>query len=198
MQEFDPAELKKLYIPPVDSHKGQNGKLLLIGGSHLFHVASLWALSIASKIVDMVYYASVPENNELVRQAKAEFRNGIVIPRSRIDDYINEADCILIGPGLPRPEGVMSGDDDTKALTETLLKKYPNKKWVIDGGSLQVIEPEILPKNCIVTPHQKEFNTLFDSKFKIKDLRIKADDVSEMAKMYECTIVLKGEKDIIS
>lgn len=102
MQTFDRSDLKKLYIPPSDSHKGQNGKLLFIGGSHLFHAASLWALTIASRIVDMVFYASVPENNKIVQEAKQEFRNGIVIPRHEIESYADEADCILIGPGMVR------------------------------------------------------------------------------------------------
>ncbi len=35
MQDFDISELKELYMPPADSHKGQNGKLLLVGGSDL-------------------------------------------------------------------------------------------------------------------------------------------------------------------
>lgn len=161
MHEFNPEILKKLYLPPAGSHKGQNGKLLIIAGSRLFHAASLWPLQVASRIVDMVFYSSVPENNELVQKAKEEFRNGIVVPRSKINHYIEEADCILIGPGLPREEGVGEGDDDTKILTESLLAKYPHKKWVIDGGSLQVISPDILPKNSIVTPHHGEFKTLF-------------------------------------
>jgi len=52
------------------SHKGQNGKVLLIGGSELFHAASRWSLDILSAMVDMVFYSSVPENNELIHQAK--------------------------------------------------------------------------------------------------------------------------------
>src|SRR6266436_4744781 len=104
MKEFNPAELKKLYIPSSSSHKGQNGKLMIIGGSHLFHAASLWALEIAAKIVDMVFYSSVPENNEIVFQAKKEFRNGIIVPRNQIENYIEEADCVLLGPGMMRAE----------------------------------------------------------------------------------------------
>ena len=42
MQSFTPDLLKELYLPPSASHKGQNGKLMVIGGSHLFHAASLW------------------------------------------------------------------------------------------------------------------------------------------------------------
>src|SRR6266436_10101426 len=104
MKSFSPEILKQLYTPPPNSHKGQNGKLMVIGGSHLFHAASLWALEIASKIVDMVFYSSVPENNEIVFQAKKEFRNGIIVPRNQIENYIEEADCVLLGPGMMRAE----------------------------------------------------------------------------------------------
>ncbi len=190
MEKFEPKLLQQLYKPSGDSHKGQNGKLLLIGGSKLFHAASLWSLQVASRIVDMVFYASIPENNEIVEKAKEEFRNGIVVPRSKLEDYIEEVDCILIGPGLPRKEGEEEGDDDTKALTEALLKKYPNKKWVIDGGSLQTISAEFLPQNAILTPHNKEFATLFG-------MQPSAANVSEMAKKYGVVIILKGEKDIV-
>src|SRR3989339_2264260 len=94
--------LKKIYLPAAGSHKGQNGRLLIIGGSKLFHAASLWALQVASRIAALVHYSSVPEDNKLVAKLKKEFRNGIVIPRSEIENYIEEDDCILIGPGMVR------------------------------------------------------------------------------------------------
>lgn len=190
METFNPSVLDNLYKPASSSHKGDNGKLLLIGGSKLFHAASLWSLQVASRIVDMVFYASVPENNELVSKAKEEFRNGIIISRSKIDDYMEEVDCILIGPGLPREAGVEPGDDDTKILSENLLRKYPHKKWVIDGGSLQVIDPSLLPTGAILTPHHVEFKTLFG-------VEPTAQNADQMAKKYNVIIVLKGEKDIV-
>ena len=98
MQEFNPEELNKLYIPASSSHKAQNGKVMLIAGSKLFHAASIWPLTTISRIVDMVFYASTTENNEIVTKMKEQFLNGIVIPREKIDDYILESDCILIGP----------------------------------------------------------------------------------------------------
>lgn len=160
MEELDENILKNLYRPPKDSHKGQNGKLLLIGGSKLFHAASLWALKVASRIVDLVHYASIPENNALVQKAKEEFRDGIVIPRSKIEDYIEEDDCILIGCGMER-------DGETRDLTEKLLKKYPHKKWVVDAGALQMMEPEWIPKEAILTPHKQEFEQIFNIKYQI-------------------------------
>ncbi len=180
----------KLYTPPSKSHKGQNGKLMIIGGSKLFHAASLWPLTVASRIVDMVFYSSVEENNGIVQQLKKEFRNGIIVPRSKVRDYIEEVDCILIGPGLPRKNGEEEGDDDTKNLTEDLLKNFPDKKWLIDGGSLQTIDPKFIPKNAILTPHPKEFEMLFK-------IPANQKNTVEMAKKYNCVILLKGPTDII-
>lgn len=168
-------DIKKLSVPAAGSHKGQNGRLLVIGGSHLFHAASLWSLTVASRIVDLVHYSSVPENNELV---KHEFRNGIVVPRRDIDAYIEEDDVILIGPGMTR-------DDETKTLTDTLFAKYPKKQWVIDAGSLQMMDKALIPPHAILTPHHQEYAHLFGN-----------FDIAEAAKKYQCMILLKGEKDI--
>ena len=196
MEKFDSTQLKNLYIPAPDSKKGENGKVLVIGGSHLFHSSAFWALEIASKIADMVYFSSTPMNNEIVKKLKTKFLNGIVIPRDKVEDYIEEADSILIGPGLTRPTGEETGDDDTKILTERLLTKFPNKKWVIDGGSLQVIEPEIIPKTAIITPNRKEFRILFGSMN--YESGIMEEKVSGLARKFGFTILLKGPVDIVS
>lgn len=163
------------YLPHIrriqpSSHKGQNGKVLVIGGSELFHSASRWALDIVSAMVDMVFYSSVPINNELIKQAKGEFWDGVVVPRGELESYVQEADVVLIGPGMTRNEQEeervpikfstptpKQWQEDTYAVTNYLLSQYPNKKWVIDAGALQMVEPKLLNRNCILTPHQKEF-----------------------------------------
>lgn len=175
--------LQQLTLGQPDSHKGQNGRLLLIGGSALFHAASLWSLTVASRIVDLVHYASVPENNDIVKEAKKEFRNGIVIRREDINDYIEEDDCILIGPGMDRTE-------ETRMLTNALLKKYPQKQWVIDAGALQMIDISIIPNHAILTPHHQEFAILQG-----KDNQ---QTPEEFAKIHQCIIVLKGPIDTIT
>jgi len=190
VEKFNPEDSKKLYQPSSASHKGQNGKLLIIGGSHLFHSASLWSLKVASRIVDMVFYSSVTENNKIVQDLKEEFRDGIVVPRNKVEEYIQEADCVLIGPGLPRKNGEENGDDCTQDLTTQLLREYSEKKWVIDGGSLQVIDPSIIPHKAIITPHHMEFKTLFGTEGNEKT-------ASNMAKKYDITILLKGESDVV-
>lgn len=183
MEEFDAKELKKLYRSKKASHKGQNGKLLLIGGSKLFHAASMWALEVASRIVDMVFYASTPVNEAIVKQQKERFGDGIVVPKGELEEYLEEADCVLIGPGMERGE-------ETEERVNGLLKKYPDKKWVIDGGALQMMDKNLLTETMIVTPHSKEFKLLFG-------VEASKERVKQMAKKYGCTIVLKGPEDVV-
>lgn len=179
MEEFDVKTLNQLYRPPKDSHKGQNGKLLVIGGSNLFHSASMWSLEVASRIVDMVFYSSVPVNEAIVRKQKERFSDGIIVPPGKLDEYIEEADCALIGPGMDRSEM-------TREKTNTLLRKHAAKKWVVDGGALQVMDRNLLNDKLIVTPHHKEYEILFGK-----------EPIEAMAKKYGCTIVLKGREDFI-
>ena len=65
MQELDSSVLKNLYKPASGSHKGDNGKVLIIAGSKLFHAASLWPLMVASRIVDMVFYSWIVPKSSL-------------------------------------------------------------------------------------------------------------------------------------
>jgi hydroxyethylthiazole kinase-like uncharacterized protein yjeF len=178
--------LKHIRLPAKNSHKGENGKLLIIGGSELFHAASAWSLKVASRIVDMVFYSSVPENNLLIQEAKKHFWDGVVVPRGEVENYLKESDCILIGPGMTR-------DQETADLTNHLLKSYPEKKWVIDAGALQMMDASLLNAQMIITPHHKEFSRVFGEV---------SDDVEGVRKQSAShggvTIVLKGPKDIAS
>jgi NAD(P)H-hydrate epimerase len=182
MQKKPPISIKdalaKLYSPASNSHKGQNGKLLIIGGSELFHAASKWSLDVASKIVDMVFYSSVPSNNKLIREAKKNFWTGIVIKRQQIKNYVNEADVILIGPGMDR-------SFYTKFLVNKLLKKYPHKKWVIDAGALQMANIKLLNENHIITPHHQEMALL----------QKKNPNFDEQNFQANCFCLLKGQTD---
>lgn len=215
-----PSELKLISLPKRASHKGQNGRLLIIGGSHLFHAASLWALKVATRIVDLVHYSSVSENNQLVSDLKKEFRDGIVVERSEIESYIEEDDCILIGPGMMRSDGTQGemgkgkgesfADIDkiedegiqTAELTNYLLRKYPQKQWVIDAGALQMLDVDLIPKNAVLTPHLQEFSQLVEKDEKLgikkfgKDVSLK-EQIEMFAKRHQCILIVKGETDLI-
>lgn len=181
-----------IVLPQPTSHKGENGKVLVIGGSELFHAASKWSLDIASRLVDMVFYSSVPENNELVKQAKGEFWNGIVIRREDVDSYVEEADAIVIGPGMTRTP-------DTAEIVDRLAATYPDKKWVADAGALQMISPKLLTPSMIITPHQQEFSQLL-KRVDIPALTEKPTDEeyqATAAKLGGVTVILKSAVDVV-
>ena len=192
-----------LYRVPKESHKGQNGKLTVVGGSRLFHGASLWALKTASRVVDMVYYASIKENLELVKNLKKSLYDFIVVPRGKEEGYIRESDAVLIGPGLVRgtKEYIGTGEsgEETRRLVTNLLRKFPEKKWILDAGALQTIKAEELKKlsQVLITPHWKEFMNLFKLNKDPISLKDRVSMVQEKAKEYGCVIVLKGKTDII-
>jgi NAD(P)H-hydrate epimerase len=206
----------KLFQFEDDSHKGQNGKLLIIGGSTLFHAASLWAAEISSRFVDMIHFASTVENNEIFLHLKTVFRNGIVIPRKNILDYIEEDDAVLIGPGMIRtdipetdtfPESwdeIDSYPDEalySRYLVHYLFTHYPDKRFVIDAGALQMIDPEwlkLLKQKAIITPHLLEFQRVFSKEIDNYSLEEKTKVVVETAKEYNCVILLKTVTDIVS
>lgn len=88
-------------------------------------------------------------------RAKEKFWDGIVVPWEDLSHYIEEDDCILIGPGMERGE-------ETKRIVNELLAKYPEKRWVVDGGALQEVDPVLLTPAMIVTPNVKEMEILGD------------------------------------
>jgi len=219
-KKFITDALQKIKLPKEKSHKGQNGKLLIIGGSKLFHCASKWSLDVASRFVDMVFYCSTPQNNALIKEAKQNFNNGIVIERNDIENYIKEADCILIGPGMERSgefkdlaSSNLNNDfsrpndsewqNNTEKIVNYLVNKYPQKKWVIDGGALQMINPSLINKRCILTPHNKEFDLLVKktsehlTNFKTNERKSNEQLLKLSATLNGATIIKKGHVDFI-
>ena len=196
--EFDPAQIKKLFRPAHESAGEDNGQVTIIGGSSLFHGAPLLALKAASRIVDMVFFASPePSVGRIAEQIKSTLSSFIWVPWEETEEYIQKSDAILIGPGFMRfrsekvPHGERSHVCDeacrlTTDITEKLLKKFPQKKWVIDAGSLQAMEAPWIPGGAIVTPNSKEYELLFGDM-----------DTQAAAEKYSCTIVRKGPKTVV-
>lgn len=190
---------KSFRLPQANSHKGQNGKVLVIGGSSLFHAASIWAAEISSYFVDIVHYSSTKENNKIVLSLKKKFINGIVIPHVELDHYVKEDNAILVGPGMMRGESEEA--KYTYSLTKDLIEDYPNKKFVFDAGSLQMMDLKwllTLKNSPIITPHQIEFEQLFKINLRTLSIEEKAERVKETAKKYRTVILFKAINDIIS
>ncbi|PIZ94550.1 MAG: NAD(P)H-hydrate dehydratase [Candidatus Magasanikbacteria bacterium CG_4_10_14_0_2_um_filter_37_12] len=184
MQILDQSIFGKLKQSNPDSHKGQNGRLLVIAGSAKFHGALLLSLETASRIVDMVYVHSTIDNLKLIKKLRSEISTFIAISRKKLFETIEIVDSILIGPGL-------SESSDTIALVHDILHKYPNKKTIIDATALWHVKPSCLHSNCILTPHSREFTNVFECE-------ATAENVEKMAQKYHCTIVLTGKYDYIS
>lgn len=216
--------LKQIHLPDKETHKGQNGRVMVIGGSHFFHAASLWSLKIATRIVDLVHYSSVSENNRIVQKLKEKFQDGIIISRKEIEKYIEEDDCIVIGPGMVRSEKeeisnaqfpvadqnnlsaillIENEGIQTYYLTKYLLRKYRQKKWVIDAGALQMMDLTDIPPHAILTPHFGEFERLIskvESPRTVQQLKMMLleDQVKWLSKQYDCVVILKGVQDFVS
>jgi NAD(P)H-hydrate epimerase len=200
--------VKQLYLPPKTSHKRENGRLLIISGSHLYFGALLYCLKAASRIVDLVYVLTTPENRKLIEKLKsqtAEFMpiDSSIFPsplrekvsratssearRSRETDEGAKADynCILIGPGMGKSSA-------TKKLVRQVLKS--GKKTVLDADALNVLDDKMkkmLNQKHILTPHRREFKAAFG-------IPANAKNAEKMMGKYGCTIVLKGHIDIVA
>lgn len=204
MAVFNPSDLKKLYIPPSDSSGEENGQITIIGGSELFHGAPLLGVTVASRIVDMVFFTSPYKPlKDISDKMKSTIFSFIWVPWNQVEKYIEKSDAILIGPGFMRYKSESRKFFDrtgkrTKHITDYLLHDFPHKKWVIDAGSLQVMKPEWIPENAIVTPNKKEFQMLFDVTFPSMNLNEIEKVVEILARKYKCIIVLKGPVTYVS
>ncbi|MEM2137482.1 MAG: NAD(P)H-hydrate dehydratase [Candidatus Anstonellaceae archaeon] len=168
--------------PKKKSHKGQNGIVLIVGGSKTYHGAPILAALAAVRFCDLVYFASTKENNELMRKMKGASPNIIAVPQEKSDFAFSHATCVLVGNG-------MDADAATKKMAEKILKT--KKRCVLDAAALRVVDAKLLHSNAIVTPHVREFQSLFG-------IPANEKNAASLSKRYNCTILLKGERDIVA
>lgn len=181
-------------LPKAESHKGQNGRVLIVGGSPLFHAASLWSAEVISHFADMVHYASTSDNNEILQSLKKTFRNGIAVKREQLSEYLLEDDVTLIGPGLERTE-------ETRKLTLNIIRTIGEKQLVLDAGSLQMMKPDWLrelSQKAVITPHQKEFEALFSVSVANMSESETMQIVQQKAAECNCVILMKAITDYVS
>jgi len=184
--------LKRLNRPSPDSHKGQNGRVLIIAGSHKYHGALLLCVQAVSRIVDMVYVYTSENNWPLIEQLKSETATFIAVHSGELERTVNLVDCIIIGPGLETTdefgEEVAEGN---RNFVHELLVKHSDKKFVVDATALWHVDANCLHKNCIVTPHSREFEAVFK-------MSPSAENTQKAAQSFGGVVVLKGAVDAIS
>lgn len=194
--------LVKNFIPArkISSRKGENGKILVVGGSYLYHGAPiLSSLSALRAGADLVY-TCVPKIN--VTSTRSYSPNLIVIPlvdakltrgaaRKLVGIMPKELDSATIGMGL--------GIQDREALK--MLVKDLLDRAVILSLDASALVPEILPeikdKKVVVTPHAGEFKRLF-GEMPPDNVKQRTTMVQKHAKDNGITILLKGPTDIVS
>ncbi len=202
MQNISSKILKQLRLPRPNSRKRDNGRLLIIAGSDKYFGALVYAIKAASRIVDLVYVLTTPNNKKLIEKLK--LKTGEFMPidssllfspihgempraksRGREVNKKSDWDCILIGPGL----GISTR---TKNLVRRVL--ISKTKAVLDADALNVLDDKmkkLLSPLHILTPHHREFKRLFN-------LAPTAENAKAMAKKYHCSIMLKGPVDVIA
>lgn len=182
------------------SHKGQNGHVLVVGGSNEYSGApTLAAMSALRSGVDISTVACPKSVASSIRSYSPD-----LIVKSLSDNYINfddiskilelstKADSMVIGCGI----GV---EEETNLALNEMIEKI-QKPSVIDADALKILDSDLISENrseMVLTPHKSEFKAFFGVDVPEK-LSQKIDIVLEYSKECKCTVVLKGSIDIIS
>ncbi len=182
------------------SRKGENGTVLIVGGSYIYHGAPILSSIAALRCGTDLVYTSVPKIN--VSSTRSVSPNLIVLPL--VDQKLTKGavnkllgtlprnlDSATIGMGLAIQE-----KNALLHLVKSLLDR--DVRLSLDASALI---PDVLPllanKNVVVTPHAGEFKRLFGTApSNSKKERITL--VEKMAKKFGITILLKGPTDVIS
>jgi len=184
--------------PKKDSHKGENGVVAVIGGGPYTGAPSLAALA-ALRIGCDLAYVCCPSS---IWHVVASFSPDLIVRKmeggffspsniNEIENVIEKADAILVGPGL-------GNDERTKEAVSQLIQRYLNKKYfVVDADAIEAIRDMDCKGKIIVTPHAGEFKKLTGIELP-NNLEERKKIVREEAKKRDATILLKGYIDIIS
>lgn len=196
------TELVRKFIPArhKNSHKGQNGRVLVVGGGTIYHgapvLASLASLRAGSDLV----YTAVPKHN--VAATRSLSPNLIVVPMA--DQKLTRGtakkllgaipagiDAAAVGMGL-----VVAEKGALELLVSTLVDS--DVRLLLDAGALSAdVLPLVASKNCVLSPHAGEYARVF-GKPPPESLKERIENVEHDASKHSVTILLKGQTDVIS
>lgn len=196
------AELSPLYPRRrADSHKGDYGRVLIVGGSRGMVGAPILAARSALRGGAGLVKVVVPHSQqgpaaamapEVMVSSAAETADGLFAPESvaSLLEAARWADVVLIGPGLSRGPGI-------DRLVRTLLESI-DRPVVLDADALHALERRSrLPAgDFLATPHAGEMSHL--TGIPIAEIRSRRPEVvAEIARQLGATIVLKGPYSLI-
>jgi len=196
------SNIVKKFIPErkIKSRKGDNGKVLVVGGSYIYHGAPILSSLAALRSGADLVYTSVPKIN--AQSTRAISPNLIVLPlvdskltRGAANKLLGQIphglDSATIGMGL-----AIKDIESLKTLLKPLLDS--DVRLSLDASALvSGILPLLPNKNVVVTPHAGEFKRLF-GEIPPNSVKERTSMVEKYAKKNSLTILLKGPTDIIS
>ncbi|MEK6941366.1 MAG: NAD(P)H-hydrate dehydratase, partial [archaeon] len=179
------------------SFKGQNGKVLVIGGNDDLigapALAAQSALAVLRSQTDLVtvlapkkcgFVINTYSPDLIVKKVDGKFFSERHLKIAL--ENAEKADAVLIGPGLGLNE-------QTKKFVKKFAEKN-HKPLVVDADAIKALAGHRFSHKAIITPHQKELEIFCGKKIGAK----KELTAKETAKKYNCVVLLKGRIDIIS
>ena len=180
---------------PADSHKGEFGEVLIVGGGPYTGAPALAAQAALRAGADLVRVAC-PES--IADTISGYSENLIVRPFAgdRLEpdavDHVRELaadhDTVVLGPGLGRAEPTLD------AAREFLVGF--DGTAVVDADPLAVVPGLDSDATLICTPHRGEFERMGGQAS--EDVDDRADAVANLAADLDVTLLVKGPTDVIS
>jgi len=188
-----------------EAHKGDYGRLLVVGGgSRYVGAPALVGLAALRSGVDLAIIAA-PERAAWAINSFSPDLITIKLPcrdlePSAIPELRNElklSNAVVVGPGL----GTLAKTHDAVIeLARTLREEHPSLPALFDADGLKALASERgLPKGMswVLTPHAKEFERLTGTDLP-SDIKGRAQQVKAAAGELGCTILLKSWVDVIA
>ena len=175
-----------------ETHKGANGRVLIIGGGAgmpgAVRLAGMAALRSGAGLVTV---AAAAGNFVAVTAAHPELIYLPAAPGGFLDDALRAADVVAVGPGL-------GTGDWAQKLWSRVLESRPAAA-VVDADALNLLarEPQKLPADWILTPHPGEAARLLG----VETPAVQADRlaaVREIHARYGAITVLKGAGTLVA
>ncbi|MDI6917676.1 MAG: NAD(P)H-hydrate dehydratase [Thermoplasmatales archaeon] len=192
-----PGEMVYYPLPKKDSHKGENGVVLIIGGGPYSGAPALAGLAAYRTGADLAHIATPKKTYPII----ASYSPNLVVAPLSSDVLVEEdvkqllrlsskVDSVVIGPGLGNAE-------ETKKAVKMFVKKC-SKPLVVDASAFDALTiDDIKNKNGVVTPHRNEFKRLTGAELS-DDVDKNVKVVERFARKTRMTILLKGSIDIVS
>ncbi|MEM2875892.1 MAG: NAD(P)H-hydrate dehydratase [Candidatus Bathyarchaeia archaeon] len=184
------------------AHKGDFGRLLVIGGSETYSGAPALVAQAALRTgVDLVYVAAPAKTAYVISSMSPDMitlklSGGHLNPGNvgEIEDTLKRVDCVVLGPGLGLHEDVKKAVDELLQLIEDL-----GTPLLLDADGLKAYAElnRRLKNPTVLTPHAGEYRILTGD-YPPEGLDAKAEHVKLSARRFGATILLKGAVDVIS